>query len=211
MDALVIDARRLADTMAKANTGRNNRGILAPYIIREAIRTAGRSVKVLNDGRGLSLRVRKSGAQWQLQRGKQSITLGSYPNVSLYQARLLAQRNRPANTIEEPELIEPESVPELIETTPIRYIAVTLANLDNVHTRPATKLAFRFMILTASRFNEIQGATWQEINGFVWTTQQTLSNSAFPRRHGRIEGNARPRGRADIPRQGRADASGERI
>ena len=71
MDALVIDARRLADTMAKANSGQSNRrGILAPHIIREAVTAAGRGVKVLNDGRGL--RLRKGSAQWQLQRGNLS-------------------------------------------------------------------------------------------------------------------------------------------
>ena len=50
-------------------------------------------------------------------------------------------------------------------------VAAAIATMHASRTKPAVKLAFEFLVLTAARSGEVRGAVWSEIDtaGRVWT------------------------------------------
>ena len=52
---------------------------------------------------------------------------------------------------------------------PYRDVAAALAKVAETDAWRATKLCFRFAVLTAARSGEARAATWNEIDGTVWT------------------------------------------
>ena len=53
---------------------------------------------------------------------------------------------------------------------PLQDVAQALAIVDHTDAWTGTKLAFRFLVLTAARSGEVRGATWAEvdINERLW-------------------------------------------
>ena len=56
---------------------------------------------------------------------------------------------------------------------PHAELAMALARIDEGRARPTTKLAIRFIALTAVRSGEAREATWSEISGDTWTIPAT--------------------------------------
>ena len=52
---------------------------------------------------------------------------------------------------------------------PYQDVAAALAKVDETDAWVATKMCFRFAVLTAARSGEARAATWPEIDGTVWT------------------------------------------
>ena len=67
---------------------------------------------------------------------------------------------------------------------PHGQVAGALATVAASGARPATKLAFRLLVLTAARSGEVRGATWAEVDltAAVWTVPGTRTKTGKPLR-----------------------------
>ncbi len=60
---------------------------------------------------------------------------------------------------------------EYFRAIPYAEVSSGLQKIRDSEAYVVTKLAIEFLALTASRSGEVQGATWDEIEGDVWTIQ----------------------------------------
>ena len=65
---------------------------------------------------------------------------------------------------------------------PHAEVGATLHKVRESNAWPATKLAFEFLVLTASRSGEVRGARWDEIDGDTWTVPGDRMKAGRPHR-----------------------------
>ena len=61
------------------------------------------------------------------------------------------------------------AVQKHLDALPYEQVAGAMEKMRDSDSWKATKLAFELLVLTATRSNEVRGATWDEIQGDVWT------------------------------------------
>ena len=77
----------------------------------------------------------------------------------------------PAGEVIDAALPSMPRVGEHLRSLPYPEVRAAIETVEASTASPATKLAFRFLVLTAARSGEVRGATWEEI-GFgktLWT------------------------------------------
>ena len=77
--------------------------------------------------------------------------------------------DNPADTIQEALPKQDKSKIKHHLSLPYDQVAQAIEQVQNTNALPITKLAFEFLVLTATRSGDTRGARWDEINGDLWT------------------------------------------
>lgn len=65
---------------------------------------------------------------------------------------------------------------------PYEQVSSAIETVRNSHAHPITKLAFEFLVLTATRSGEVRGARWDEINDDTWEIPISRMKTKKPHR-----------------------------
>ena len=79
------------------------------------------------------------------------------------------REDNPAGDAIQAALPKNETVKVHYKALPHGEVGAALRTMRGVDTWPLKKLALEFLVLTATRSNEVRGARWEEIDGAAWT------------------------------------------
>ena len=83
----------------------------------------------------------------------------------------------PAGEVVSAVLPQTPSLRDHFRALPYAEVSSALKTIRDSEAYEVTKLAIEFLALTASRSGEVRGATWDEIDGYVWTIPSSRMKS----------------------------------